>query len=378
MRYVFLGFIAGTALALSPVLMFAPAPALYAQWKSDPVDPVMTSPDPAANGKENIVIGFEDRIVSFTQNGRVLSTVVPSDTPMSGVETAGEGYSAGAKKNDSTLYYALSGNGAFYATYRKTGMGIEYFNLAGDRFWKIRTQQYPYLSTNGKLVLLLVADLSRIDILNNNGLTTGAGSLTGRMCTVISFARKCDAAAAGFLDGHFCVVNDRGDLIYSGSVPSGSIVKSIALSDTALRCAVHYGDGKKDGIMTVNLEKKKSWAFTLPEIHATKTAVHITDDGTAAIINSTRLLFFTMKGKVIADIPIEKQKPGHAAIAQSGNICLASWRLEAGGSAFLASDAEGNVMMRKVFPAETALDCGFTGNTAWARGLSTVCAWRAE
>ena len=370
MRYLFIGIIAGIALAASPVLMYAPAPALYAQWKSDPAEPVMTSPDPASVKPLPVVCGFDDRIVSFTQNGRILSTVVPMDSPSETPEAP--------KKKESPLYYSLSSNGGFYATYRKIGFNIEYYNLAGDRFWKIRSQQYPYLSTNGKLVLLLVADLSRIDILNNNGLTTGAGSLTGRMCTGISFAKKCDAAAAGFLDGHFYVINDRGDLVYSGAVPAGSIVKSLALSDNAARCAVHYGDGKKDGIMTVNLEKKKSWAFALPNTHETKTAVHITDEGDTSIINVSRILFFTMKGKVIADIPIDRQKPGHAAIAQSGKIRLLTWRLESGGSAFLAADEDGNQVMRKSFPSETALDCGFTGNTAWARGINTLYAWRAE
>jgi hypothetical protein len=370
MRYFFVGLLAGIAIAVSPVLMHTPSISLYAQWKSDPVDPVMTSPDPEAAQNPPVITGFEGRIVSYSQNGSVLSMVIPGDSPSASADAS--------KKKDSPLNYSLSAAGGFYATYRKTGSEIEYLSLAGDRFWKIRSQQYPYLSTNGKLVLLLVADLSRIDILNNNGLTAGAGALTGRMCTVISFAKGCDAAAAGFLDGRFYVLSDRGDLIYSGSVPSGSMVKSIALSDKALRCAVHYGDGKKDGILTVNLEKKKTWAFTLPNILQTKTAVHITDDGTASIIDSTRILFFTIKGKVIADIPIDRQKPGHSVIARNGNLYLMSYRLESGGSALLASDGEGNTLMKKSFPAESALDCGFTGTTAWARGINTVYAWRAQ
>lgn len=369
MRYFFIGLFAGAFLSASPVFMYGSAPSLYAEWRSDLSSPQMTSPDPACAADLKIVCGYDDRIIAYAANGSVLSTVPLQGDALAAVST---------DKKTAPLLYSLSGNGRFYATYQKTGSEIEFFNLEGDRFWKIRSQEYPHLSTNGRLVLLQNADLSRIDILNNNGIKAGDGIVTGRMCTVIAFAEKCDSAAVGFLDGHFYVISDRGAIIYRGSVPAGSIVKSIALSDNALRCAVHYGDGAKDGIMTVNIPKNKSYAFTLPNIHQTRTAVHISDEGEASIINVSRVLFFTIKGKVIADIPIDRQKPGHAAIHREKNLYLLSYRAEAGGSALIAADDEGNIVFRKSFPSETALDCGFTGNTAWAKGIESVYAWRME
>jgi predicted RecA/RadA family phage recombinase len=370
MRYFLPGIIAGIFLSAAPFLMYKPAPALYAEWHADPASPQMTSPDPASTSGTDIVCGYNDRIVSFSPNGAITSTVIPSgETPFTDKPE---------KKAPSPVLFSLSGNGAFYTSYKKLGSEIEFFNLAGDRFWKIRSQEYPYLSYSGKLVLLLVADLSKIEILNNNGMKTGVGALTGRMCTVIAFSQKSDAAAAGFFDGTFYVLSERGDLLYKGNVPAESIVKSIAISDNAAFCAVHYGDGNRDGIMTVNIAKKKSWAFNLPHIHQTKTGVHITNDGIASIVNVTRFLIFTAKGKVIADIPLEKQKPGHAAIKEDRGLYLVTYRMESGGSALMVLDREGNPFFKKSFPAETALDCGFSGSTAWAKGVDSFYAWRVD
>ena len=59
---------------------------------------------------------------------------------------------------------AFSGDGRFHARYRKVGSEVEFFNAAGERFWRLPSLEYPYLSRRGRLIFLMNGDQSGIRI----------------------------------------------------------------------------------------------------------------------------------------------------------------------------------------------------------------------
>ena len=48
-------------------------------------------------------------------------------------------------KYSSDRLISISGNGKHLIEYEKAGKAIEFFNIMGDRFWKIKSFEYPYL-----------------------------------------------------------------------------------------------------------------------------------------------------------------------------------------------------------------------------------------
>ena len=86
----------------------------------------------------------------------------------------------------------------YYVQYGKLTTDIEYFNIKGERFWKIKSNEYPYVSSRGKIILFLVADLSRVRVTDFNGNETGIKSISGRFCTSICFSSQNDILQSGF------------------------------------------------------------------------------------------------------------------------------------------------------------------------------------
>ena len=356
MQYFILGILAGLILAASPLLSHTPCISIIPDWSANLKTPEATMPSPVSEKADPVAFPIDSQIIWLTSQGQYLSrTLLAPDT-----------------------LTALGGNGANYATYRKLGSEIEYFNRAGDRFWKISSIEYPYLSYSGKLVLLLVADLSKILFIDNNGLSIGAGKVSGRTCTSIAFADSSDFAAIGFLEGSFYLVSPKGEIAFTGHAPAGMMIKTIAVSSLGESLAVHYGNADHDGIMTVDVDKNKTRPFALPLSHTTKTALHVSDNGTTAIINQNRMLITNKRGNVIADIPIQTQKPGHAAIHFDGSRYLFTYRHETGGSSLTVCSSNGVVIMNQDFPDESFLDCGFRANRIIARGITSAYSWRLE
>jgi len=125
---------------------------------------------------------------------------------------------------------SFSADGNYFIKFQKVGSEIEFFSLlpALNRFWKIKSFEYPYLSPHGKLILLLNSDQSAIRMIDNSGNETGERSVAGFLCTVIAFAERSDFGAAGFMSGGYFFVGPGGKVIGSGTLPTGCAVKGLA------------------------------------------------------------------------------------------------------------------------------------------------------
>jgi hypothetical protein len=357
MRYFLVGILAGIILALSPIFMERPAPSVYPEWSADLTSTAKTaqSTDTLLPVETRLTEMLGESIFIFTSGGSLADKIdLPPDT-----------------------LAALSESGKFYASYKKVAEEISFASVTGERFWKINSMEYPYLSPNGKVILLLVADLSNVRIVGYNGNPLGIKEIPGMMCTAISFAHKTDSAAVGFLDGSITVVSENGELRYRGRVPSG-VVKTIALSDSAHFLAVHYGNAEKDGLFVVDMDSKKEHAFSLPSHHFVKTGLHVNDNGDVAIVNNNAFILCTKKGSITARIPLAPQRPGQSAVISDGSMYAFSYRKEEGGSALYLCTDEGTTILKKDFPMETHLDCAIRDGILTARGLASVYAWRIE
>jgi hypothetical protein len=358
MRYFLIGLITGAILAAMPLLMHTGAPALYPQWRALSASPESTqaTPDTHVAGEKTFSVAYNQSILAFKPDGLLSSRHdIPADT-----------------------LFSMSNDGAFYSTYRKVGNLVEFLGISGERFWSKQSQEYPYLSPHGKIAILMVADLSKIRLFDYNGNELGVKSISGVLCTAVSFAAQTDAAVIGFLDGNFYMISDKGAIVYQGKVPAGNIVKSAALSDNGTFIAVHYGSTEKDGIMVVDVAAQKAPAFNLPSRHLSKTAIYIADNGDVAICNMTMLILCDKNGNVISSINIPKQKPGQASITHTRGIYAFTFRKEEGGTAIYFLTDAGSLLFKRDLPNEPFLDCSAEGKMFYAHGTETAYAWRID
>ncbi len=355
MLYFILGVIVGALVNLLPVLQPLGGFELYPQWigSISSIGTIAASPDPeAAKGKLPAVVTAES-IVKLRGDGAVLHR---RDTPGKLV--------------------AASGSGAYYATFEKTGRDIEFFNIAGERFWKLQSQEYPYLTYNGGLVMLLVGDQSRLRIVDYNGNMRDDAVLTGRFCTIIASAPESDCAAAGFMDGKYYIIGKNGGVLTAGSVPELCIVKNIALSPDGAYAAVHFGDEKADSLMLLNTQKNKRHFAKLGRVHVTKTALSVTDDGTSAVIDYDRILLLTRKGKTARTFDIPPARDGASSITHTAGLYAAGYTRTTGEAQFLLFTDDGTVVYRKAFPEESFLDAKMSGNLILLRGSQNLYCYR--
>jgi hypothetical protein len=359
MKYFLAGLLLGIACVCSPLFSKNPPVAFYPQWAADLTSsaPIDASPDPFLPKNQTITELLGESIKQFNANG-----LLASKTDL---------------KPESLV--SMSANGKYYVLYKKIGEDVEFFSTAGERFWKIHSQEYPYLSPNAKMALLLVADLSGIRIVDFNGNIQGSQPVGGRFCTAISFARLNDWAAVGFFDGTVFVLTEKGEIAFKGTVPQGNSVKSIALSDNGSALAVHYGTTDKDGLMIALKERSwKSYTFNLPVVHHTKIALCVNDEGSVALLNGDALLISDTSGEVKSRIALSPVRAGHSALVSDGRYFALTYRKKDGGSALLTFSPEGFVIMKRDFVSEPFLDCAIRGNLLTVRGLSSMYVWRAE
>jgi hypothetical protein len=359
MKYFIAGLFLGIACVCSPLFSKNPSIAFYPQWAADLTSSaqVEISPDPFLIKDQIVTELLGESIKQFSANGSFVSRIdLKPETLVS-----------------------MSANGKYYVSYKKIGDEVEFFSTAGERFWKIHSQEYPYLSPNAKMALLLVADLSGLRFVDFNGNIQGSQPIGGRFCTALSFARKSDWAAVGFFDGTVFVVTEKGEVAFKGTVPQGNSVKSIALGDNGSALAVHYGTPEKDGLMIALKERSwKSYTFNLPVVHHTKTALCVDDEGTVALLNGDALLLSDTSGEVKARIALTPVRPGHSALVSDGRYYALTYRKKEGGSSLLICTLDGLVIMKRDFASESFLDCSIRANLLTARGLSSLYVWRAE
>jgi hypothetical protein len=357
MKYFILGTVLGMMFSCLPLFSRSASVSFYPEWAADcsSTEPIGVSPDPLLSGDQIISEPLGETVRIYGSNGT-------SFPPM----TLGKDEIA-----------SVSGDGKFLAIYKKLGSEIEYRSISGERFWKITSMEYPYVSSHGKIVLTLVADISDVKVFDFNGTSIGKGKISGKMCTSIAFAGESDWSGAGFLDGGVYIVSDKGDILYKDKVPSGNSVKSLALSASGKVFAAHYGTTDRDGLMISMYDGKwKSRTFSLPRALHTKTALHVDEKGNAAILDGDKLFLCEKDGDLIASMNLDPSRPGHSSIVSDGRFYALSYRLKDGGSALVLFGMNGEPIMKKIFSSEPFLDCRIRGNILSARGLSTLYVWR--
>lgn len=357
MRYVIIGILAGIILGISPVFMHKNAPEIIPVFAADLTQPESVTVSPFKSLKPaNITVPAGTSVLSFTPEGSLATKrEFPPET-----------------------LFSVSRDGSYIASYQKLGEEIEFSGMNGERFWTIKSKEYPYVSRKGRIVLLLVADLSKVRVVNYNGNDLGVSDVSGKMCTSITFAKESESAAVGFLDGSVFVISEKGEIVYRGRTPNGTVVKSIALSDHASRMAVHYGTTDADGIMCVDLGKKEAENFSLPFLMHTRTAVHVKDDGRIAILGRDSFIIAEKSGDIVVKISMPPVKPGHSAISFRNGVYSLACRLNSGGSSLYLFTEDGIPVMVRPFPEESYLDVFTVNGTICARGLSSLYTWKIQ
>lgn len=275
------------------------------------------------------------------------------------------------KRLDDTLF-TLSGNGAYYAAFKKVGSEVELFNSKGDRFWKLKSKEYPYLSRTGKLVLMLNGDQSAIRIFDIDSREGADKVISGRLCTFISFSEKGDNAAVGFLGGTFHVVNDKGKIIFSGSASPGNAVKSGSVSPDGNFAAFHCGNTKKDFLILINIAKNKTETAELIGKYVMKCPIHVSDDGKVIFIEKSRIAAFSIKGSDLFEIKIDDRREGYGSISRNGKYFAAGFTDKGGAGKAIFFTDDGDILFTRDFPDESFISASAEGDLLFLRGSDRV------
>jgi hypothetical protein len=349
MRFFFPGFLAGAAAAL---FFFIPVGGveIHPEWWSqlNAIPAIQKSPYRKPAGPLFFVkIGDRDYF-RLRGNGEVA---------LSGAVTDG--------------LSAFSGDGRFYVKYLKAGTSLEMFNAKGDRFWKIESLEYPYLSHAGRLILLMNGDQSGIRALDENGNQLPA-HVSGRVCTAVAFPQAGDCAGVGFFDGSYYFISSRGIVTGRGRTPAGTMVKSMAVSGNGAYAAVHYGNNTKDYIRIVDIAENDYEDEELKHIHPVKTGVHVADDGYCTVIDVDRVLFISPSGRIRYSIAVPPKRPGHSAITCNDGMYAVSYTMQNGTSKLIMYNQEGVILFSREFPSESFLDATLRDGLLFLRGSDNI------
>jgi hypothetical protein len=349
MLYLLLGLISGIILSLAPIWTPSGAVELYPEWQGslNSIKYIEESPNSFLPKTELSVVYGSD-IYLFSSGGKLLKKI-----------------------NFDNHLVSLSNTGMYYAQYDKIGTYVELLNTAGDKFWRTKSMEYPYLSSSGKIVLLMNGDHSRIRIMNINGNTAGEKEIYGTLCTVISFSRDSDFSGIGFLDGRYYLLNDKGELISTGIVPDSSVVKGIAISANGKYFVVHYGSSKGDYLRLINTARDKHYTLQLKHTHLTKTAINVNDNGNFAAIDYDRIIL-CRDDEIETVIKIPAMSPGMSSINFTDNIYFASYIGADGRANLFVFLDDGTFLFHKIFPKETFIESRIYGNVLLIRGSESL------
>jgi hypothetical protein len=349
--YLLWGFIIGLALNLIPIWEHSASCEIYPEWHGD------------INFTRNIDISGNPGLADLRLN--------PVRTDTGALILSGNGSEIGNIAASEYLV-SLCGSGRYIAKYEKAGKEVEFLNSEGARFWKFKSNEYPYLSYNGALVLLLNGDQSRIRVLDYNGNNIGVKEISGRLCTVISFSNQSDFAGAGFLDGTYYIISKSGRIISRNRVPAESLIKGISISDNGNYAAVHYGNNKKDNIRLIDIEENDYYTIPLKNIHHSKTAVDISDKGGVCAIDYDRIIITDDEGTIETVIRIPPKEQGVSSLDCAGGLCAAAYTGTDGISRFLIFKRDGDILSVKEFPGESFIESFLNGPAILVRGSQNL------
>lgn len=275
------------------------------------------------------------------------------------------------------VLYEFSGNGAFYIKYDKVGSEIELLGLAGERYLKMKSMEKPFLSYSGELILLMNGDHTSIRIFDKNGNQTGAGRISGRLCTSVEFSNGSDYAACGFADGSFYFLDRKGNIMSSGMLRPGDVVKGIAVSPGGLYGLVHYGNTDSDRLRLVNIREGESEETDLPAPHYVKTAMCVSDSGEGAFLDHNAVLFTDNDCDIDYRLSIPAKRPGYSTLSYGSGVYSLCYTKSTGEPQLLFFSRESrNIIYAKEFAGLSFLGAEVRDRLIFARGSDSLFAYR--
>ncbi|MFH0974995.1 MAG: hypothetical protein V1874_04340 [Spirochaetota bacterium] len=344
MLYILLGLLAGILLSFAPIWGPAGAIEIFPEWHGsiESVRSIEESRNPLMPKAEFPLVVRSD-IFLVSANGKFLKKI-----------------------NFDNRLASVCSNGSYYVQYDKIGDHAELFNPSGDRFWRIKSMEYPYITSGGKLVLLMNGDHTKIRIIDIDGNPAGIKEISGTLCTVIALQQNSDYAGVGFMDGNYYILNDRGDLITGGIVADKAIVKNIAISPNGRYSLVHYGSSKGDFLKSIDASRDKSYDLPLKHVHLTRTALNINDNGEIAAIDYDRIIIGE-EDEVESIIKIPASNPGLSSISCSDGVYSAGY-MDVDGKAHFFIFLNNGILYQKKFSNETFIDSRIIKNIFIIRG----------
>lgn len=345
MKYLIPGVIAGVLLSL---FTMKPESGIQfnAEWTGPVANPEKIEPSPVKTvGDITLPLNKSEGIYHLDPAGRIISHVFVSDR-----------------------LFAASGNGLYYAGYRQTGRGIELFSSDSSRFWRVESADYPYLSYNSELILLLNGDQTTVRVLDMDAREITGGVFHGRLCTVISFSERGDNAAVGFLDGSFYVVSNEGGVVYSGKTAPDSPIKSAAVSSDGKYAAFHHGDDSGDYLLLIDVANSNKKSVSLNERYFTRAPLYVSRNGKTLFLGRNYMKAYSMRGSQVFAIEIPERREGQASISGYDGFYAAAYT-ETGGTARLIFFSDrGEPLFTQPFPLDTYGDVRLEEGLIFFRG----------
>jgi hypothetical protein len=350
MRYLIAGLIAGFA---AGILMFRSTggmeivPFFYSSL--DALD-ILPQADPRGDNSHGYVVPVENSTWVINRKFQVLRRID------SAADTLTE----------------FSGNGSFYIRYGKVSSEIELFGLGGERYLRMKSREKPFLSHNGELMLLLNGDHSAIRIFDKSGNSTGAGIISGRLCTTISFSEGSDFAACGFADGTYYFLDQKGNIINRGAVRPGDVIKGIAISGAGNWGLVHSGNQDADMLRTVDIADNDFDETELKRAHYVKTAMHISDRGEGAFLDHDALLIIDDDCDIDYRISVPAKRPGYSTLSAGPGFYSLCYTKNSGEAQIIFFGRNGRIMYVREFPGLSFIGASVSDNLVFARGSDSI------
>jgi hypothetical protein len=287
-------------------------------------------------------------------------------------EIDAQGFLSGTREVSSPLF-SLAERGHYYAGYEKAGKEINFFSRKGERFWNLKSREYPFLSLNGKQILLVTGDHSRGRILSRNGISDRVPTIYGRFITTWGMSSQDDGIAFGFLDGHYYFYDTNGSLAYRGRTVGRGSVKSIAMNRRV--GIVHSGLGRDDILTAIHLEKKKVlFTIHLGESFHSKRAISINNER-IYFTGQKNLRVFTLGGSEETPMVTGDIAPGHSSLKHVEEMIIITYPGE-NHLGKMALYFDGETLFRDRYRDDPYVDLKIAGNTFLVRGSDHYWCYR--
>lgn len=356
MRYLFLGLFIGFAINL---FVFFPEAglAIIPEFTSPLKNIDLMKPSPYKSGKADGHFSLRkgNTLWQVRPDGRRILKVSP-DKPL----------------------LSFSGDGSHYISYEKVGKEIEFFSSGGDRFWKLDSREYPWLSYNAKIIFLLNGDQSRIRVINHNGNISDAPAFSGRLCTVIGFSPVNDFGGAGFLDGTYFFVDQQRRVILKGATPRREPVKGLAVSPGGKFFLVHYGSTTADAILILNPVEKTEATVALKDVHVSRSTLLVDDTGCGTVVENKAITHFDSDGDILFSLKVAPKGKGHASLAMGKGFIAAGYTDTSGTARAVVFDREGRIIFSRTCTGEAFMDVSALGTALLLRGSDNLYSYNLQ